>query len=216
MSLGLLPWVGAAGPRERTGAQQGLLTTVHDVSRHRITIGRMPDSDVVVDDLPVSRRHAELRRDVIGIGHALLQLDGDRLVTFVDAATPSRRTGSPSPPPRGRTLLQPVSFTLPGRTLMAVIGPSGAGRSTLLNALTGPRPADTGDVRYADRDLYEDFDELRYRIALVPQDDVLHTQLTVRQALSYSVRLRFPADTTTEDRLRRIDEVLEEPRCANS
>jgi ABC-type multidrug transport system ATPase subunit len=67
---------------------------------------------------------------------------------------------------------------------MAVIGPSGAGTSTLLGALIGSRPADRGTVRYAGRDLYRDYDELRHRIALVPQDDVLHTPLTVRQALS--------------------------------
>ena len=54
-----------------------------------------------------------------------------------------------------------------------------------------------GTVRYADRDLYKDYEELRHRIAIVPQDDVLHTALTVRKALSYAARLRFPADTTT-------------------
>ena len=149
--------------------------------------------------------------DVIGIGHGLLQLDGDRLAAFVDQGGNSfEAEGLTVVTPQGKALLQSVSFALPGNSLLAVIGPSGAGKSTLLHALTGARPADTGQVRYADRDLYDDYEELRHRIALVPQDDVLHTQLTVRQALTYAARLRFPADTSTADRQRRVDEVLEE------
>lgn len=240
VSIQLLPG-GETSPVAKV-SEQGRLSAVHQVRQPRITIGRLADNDVVLDDLLVSRRHAELRRtpsgwkisdlnsgngtfvngrrvsetavtarDVIGIGHSLLQLDGDQLVAFVDAGGNTFEADDLTvTTAKGTTLLQSVSFALPGRTLLAVIGPSGAGKSTLLNALTGARPADSGDVRYAERDLYQDYDELRQRIALVPQDDVLHTQLTVRQALSYAARLRFPADTTASDRRRRVEEVLAE------
>ena len=221
---------------------QGRLSSVHHLrSASCITVGRRPDNDVVIDDLLVSRRHAELRRtsvgweivdlasgngtfvngvrvaqapigpdDVIGVGRGLLQLRGDRLVAAVDAGDNafdvrdiSVTTG------KGDTLLHGISFALSSRTLLAVIGPSGAGKSTLLHALVGSRPADTGDVRYADRSVYAEYDELRHRIALVPQDDVLHSQLTVAAALGYAARLRFPADTSEDDRRGRIDEVLD-------
>jgi ABC-type multidrug transport system ATPase subunit/pSer/pThr/pTyr-binding forkhead associated (FHA) protein len=233
---------GPAGGRGPVVSEQGRLSAVHPVRRSRITIGRLPDSDVVLDDLLVSRRHAVLEhtaggwtltdlrsgngtfvngrriteervteRDVIGVGHALLQLDGDRLVEFVDVGGNTfEADGLTVTTPKGKTLLHSVGFALPGKTLMAVIGPSGAGTSTLLSALIGSRPADRGTVRYAGRDLYRDYDELRHRIALVPQDDVLHTQLTVRQALSYAARLRFPADTDADARRRRVEEVLAE------
>jgi ABC-type molybdenum transport system ATPase subunit/photorepair protein PhrA len=59
-----------------------------------------------------------------------------------------------------------------------VIGPSGAGKSTLLGALTGMRPATSGGVTYDERDLYTHYDELRHRIGLVPQENILHTQLS--------------------------------------
>ncbi len=222
--------------------QQGRLSAVHAVGGSRITVGRLPDNDVVLDDLLVSRRHAELRRgphgwvltdlgsgngtfvnghrvtetavgpdDVIGIGRGLLQLEGDRLVASVDrGGNAFEADGLTVVTPQGATLLQSVGFALPRNALLAVIGPSGAGKSTLLHALTGARPADSGHVRYAGRDLYEDYDELRHRIGLVPQDDVLHTQLTVRQALTYAARLRFPADTSAADRRQRVDEVLED------
>jgi ABC-type multidrug transport system ATPase subunit len=99
---------------------------------------------------------------------------------------------------------------VPERSLLAVVGPSGAGKSTLLGALTGFQPADSGEVRYGGRDLYANYLELRYRIGFVPQEDILHPQLTVRRALSYSARLRFPADVSAADRDQRIDEVLGE------
>jgi ABC-type multidrug transport system ATPase subunit len=112
---------------------------------------------------------------------------------------------------RGRkTLLDSVSFPVGEKCLLAVVGPSGAGKSTLLNALTGLRPADQGTVLYDGRDLYHDYAELRQRIGLVPQDDILHTQLTVRRALGYAAELRFPQDTAKSERRARVAEVVSE------
>jgi len=72
------------------------------------------------------------------------------------------------------------------------------------------RPADTGTVLYDNRDLYRNYAELRYRIGLVPQESILHTQLTARRALQYSAELRFPADTGANERDARVDEVMAE------
>src|SRR5690606_12701227 len=74
----------------------------------------------------------------------------------------------------------------------------------------GQRPADHGTVLYDGRDLYRDYAELRQRIGLVPQDDILHAQLTVRRALSYAAELRFPQDTAKAERRARVDEVIRE------
>jgi ABC-type multidrug transport system ATPase subunit len=132
----------------------------------------------------------------VGIGHSTFQLVGDRLEEFVDQGeiTFTARELTVRVRHRGeqKTLLDGVSLTLPVKSLVAVVGPSGSGKSTLLRALTGYRPADQGDVLYDGRNLYTDFAELRQRIGLVPQDDILHAQLTVRTALRYAARLRFP------------------------
>ncbi|MEV6122416.1 FHA domain-containing protein [Streptomyces sp. NPDC052077] len=149
--------------------------------------------------------------DVIGVGHSTFRIVGDRLEEFVD-------TGEVSFSARhltvtvdgGKQILRDVSFGAPEKSLIAVIGPSGSGKSTLLKALTGYRPADRGEVLYDNRNLYKQFAELRQRIGLVPQDDILHKELTVKKALKYAAKLRFPADTTGAERDARIGEVLRE------
>ncbi|MCH0542917.1 FHA domain-containing protein [Streptomyces sp. MUM 203J] len=219
-------------------------TSVRPLPGGTVRIGRAVDNDVVIDDLVVSRRHAELRLrpdgtywihdlgshngtflngrrtdaarvtgdDIIGIGHCSYNLVGGRLVEYTD-------TGEVSLDVQGlsvtvdegrRTLLDAVSFPVGERHLLGVVGPSGAGKSTLLNALTGLRPADRGTVLYDGRDLYREYAELRQRIGLVPQDDILHLQLTVRRALAYAAELRFPQDTRRAEREARVDEVLRE------
>ena len=147
--------------------------------------------------------------DALDAEHVPLRLLSDRLVGCTEESAISFRvTDLVVLAKNGRRLLDRVGFNLRERNLLAVVGPSGAGKSTLLGALTGFRPANTGTVDYAGRDLYHDYAELRQRIGLVPQDDILHPQLTVRTALRYAAQLRFPAEASAAERERRIDEVL--------
>jgi len=149
--------------------------------------------------------------DVIGIGLATFRLVGDELQEFIDTGDISLDArGLTVRLPGGKVILDDVSFPLGERCLLGVIGPSGAGKSTLLGALTGMRPATAGSVLYDGRDLYTGYAELRHRIGLVPQENILHTQLSARRALGYAAELRFPRDTTQAERERRIDEVLSE------
>ena len=150
-------------------------------------------------------------RDIIGIGPATYRLVGEELQEFLDTGEISfiakDLTVTLS---SGRTLLDHVSFPLGEKCFMGVIGPSGAGKSTLLGALTGTAPAGQGQVLYDGRDLYQNYAQLRHRIGLVPQENILHTQLTARRSLGYAAELRFPHDTSKAERSHRISEVLEE------
>jgi ABC-type multidrug transport system ATPase subunit len=149
--------------------------------------------------------------DIIGIGPATFRLVGEELQEFIDTGDVSLAAQDLTVTlPGGKVILDHVSFPLGERCLLGVIGPSGAGKSTLLGALTGMRPATSGAVTYDERDLYTHYAELRHRIGLVPQENILHTQLTARRALGYAAELRFPRDTSKTERQRRIDEVLEE------
>ncbi|MDV9175424.1 ATP-binding cassette domain-containing protein [Streptomyces sp. W16] len=219
-------------------------TTVRPLPARTVRIGRAAENDLVVDDLIVSRRHAELRAmpdgtyeivdlgshngtylngqpvarapmgpgDIVGIGHSAFCLVGDQLQEYVDTGEISLDVQDLTVAvDHGRkVLLDQVSFPVGEKCLLAVVGPSGAGKSTLLNALTGQRPADRGTVLYDGRDLYRDYAELRQRIGLVPQDDILHAQLTVHSALSYAAELRFPQDTAKAERQARVEEVVRE------
>ncbi len=150
-------------------------------------------------------------RDVIGVGSASYHMVGDQLQEFIDSGDVSLDArGLTVRLPNGKVILDDVSFPLGERCLLGVIGPSGAGKSTLLGALTGLRPATQGTVYYDDRDLYANYDQLRHRIGLVPQENILHTQLSARRALRYAAELRFPKDTSKAERERRIEEVLAE------
>ncbi|WP_031477234.1 ABC transporter ATP-binding protein/permease [Streptomyces bicolor] len=194
------------------------------VSRHHAEFHSTPDGRMEIRDLgshngtyvngqPIAKGGSAMLgpTDIVGVGHSTFRIVGDRLEEFVD-------TGEVSFSARhltvtvdgGKQILKDVSFGVPEKSLIAVIGPSGSGKSTLLKALTGYRPANQGDVLYDNRNLYKQFAELRQRIGLVPQDDILHKELTVKKALKYAAKLRFPADTTAKEREARIDEVLRE------
>ncbi len=108
----------------------------------------------------------------------------------------------------GRTILDDVSISLPPGSFTALIGPSGAGKSTLLKALSGARPADTGTVLLNGTSLYASFEALKATLAYVPQEDIVHGELSVAQSLDYTARLRLPPDTTSAERRKRIADVL--------
>ena len=108
------------------------------------------------------------------------------------------------------TLLDGISFSLPGNELLAVVGPSGAGKSTLLKALTGEQKAQEGQVLFNGLDVYEHYPVMRNKIGVVPQSDVIHSALTVRKTLEYAAELRFAKDVTKAERRQRIAEVLED------
>ncbi|MER5867929.1 FHA domain-containing protein [Kitasatospora sp. NPDC002040] len=196
------------------------------VSRHHAELRQLPDGRWEIVDLgshngiflngqPVQRALVG-EQDRLAVGRSGFALVGGQLQEYVDdgAVTFSARHLSVEVPYQGgrRTLLRDVGFTVPEKSLVAVVGPSGSGKSTLLRALTGYRPADQGQVLYDGRDLYRRFAELRARIGLVPQSEILHRELTVRRALRYAAELRFPGDTEAAERERRIDEVLAELR----
>ena len=150
--------------------------------------------------------------DRVGVGRTTFRISGNTLEPCEDDVAVSFWARRLTVRIGERTILRDVSFRAPERSLVAVVGPSGSGKSTLLKALTGYRPADEGEVLYGDRDLYREYADLRDRIGLVPQDDILHTELTIRRALGYAAELRFPHDTTAEERSGRIAEVLRELR----
>jgi ABC-type multidrug transport system ATPase subunit/pSer/pThr/pTyr-binding forkhead associated (FHA) protein len=108
----------------------------------------------------------------------------------------------------GRRLLEDVSLVIEPGELVAVMGPSGSGKSTLLSLVNGQVAPAAGKVLVGGIDLHDHFELFRGRIGFVPQDDILHADLTVWQALWYAARLRLPKDTTDAEIATRLRAVL--------
>ncbi len=108
--------------------------------------------------------------------------------------------------PNGDPLLDPISLTIFPSELIALMGPAGAGKTTFLKAINGyTRPAG-GNVLFNGADLYEYYDRFRLQMSYVPQDDIVHAQLTVREALYFSAKLR--TDLRDDEIEQRINKVL--------
>ena len=105
-------------------------------------------------------------------------------------------------------LLQDISLIFQPREFIVVVGQSGGGKSTLVDAIAGYRPASQGKVFVNGIDVYHNFDAVRNDIGYVPQRDIIHMELTVYQALNFAAQLRMPRDTNKAERHKRIMEVL--------
>jgi len=107
--------------------------------------------------------------------------------------------------PNGKRLLDPVSLTVFPSELVALMGPAGAGKTTLLKALNGYTRPVQGSVLFNGASLYDYYDRFRQQMGYVPQDDIVHPQLTVRQALYFSARLRTDlSDAEIDDRTEKV------------
>jgi ABC-type multidrug transport system ATPase subunit len=102
-------------------------------------------------------------------------------------------------------LLHGVTLKIRPRSLVCIMGASGSGKSTLMNILAGRSNASDGSVELNGQDLHENFSALKQDVAFVPQQDVLHEQLTLRQALDYAAQLRLPPDTTAAQRRETVE-----------
>ena len=158
------------------------------------------------------RRGVQLS-DVIQIGPFVLQADAQQGVAVYDTRSKTRidciniakvvtnRSG-------GGTikLLDDVGLTIQPNEFVGLLGPSGAGKSTLMDSMNGMRPATSGYVLINNLDLYRHLDSLKQSIGYVPQDDIIHRELTVYRTLYYVARLRLSRDVST----REIDQIVNE------
>jgi ABC-type multidrug transport system ATPase subunit len=101
-----------------------------------------------------------------------------------------------------------VAFSLPMGQVMAVIGPSGTGKSTLCRALLGEIAASDGVVRLDGYALAASQARPSHLMSLVPQSGSLHDHLTVRQSLLTTARLRLAHDLTARQRAAYVSDLL--------
>jgi len=147
--------------------------------------------------------------DILEFGEHRLEFSADgrfrKLIDRPRVTIEARRLAFDVPE---RRLLEGVSLTLFSSELVGVMGPSGAGKTTLVNMLNGYTPPSQGQVLINGFDLYSNYSQCSGLIGYVPQDDIMHRDLTVRQALRFTGRLRLPPETTDAEIDGRILRVL--------
>ena len=131
---------------------------------------------------------AELTGGVAGV-----RLDAHKLVREVEG---------------GLRVVDEVSFSILPGEMVAVMGPSGAGKTSVLTALAGYTPPTRGHVLVDGLSLYKHFNVFRQAIGYVPQEDVMHRNLTTEEVLRYHLKINFPDVLTSEEITSRVDTVL--------
>jgi ABC-type multidrug transport system ATPase subunit len=193
-------------------------------SRHHATLIPSPGGTEIRDHKSINGTFVNGQRvdsamlregDVVTIGNIDLVFAGGTLARRNESAAATRTGGLDVygvtwTIEGNKTLLDNISLAARPGTLTAIIGPSGAGKSTFARLVAGYTHPTTGKVSFEGHDVHAEYASLRSRIGMVPQDDVVHGQLTVRQALMYAAELRLPPDTNKADREQVVNEVLEE------
>lgn len=170
---------------------------IRDVSRFGTTLNGTPFSTAGL-----------VYGDRIKLGHYTFEFDGKALrwldhpdTGMIEAERLTRQAG-------GRKILNEVTLRVRPGEFVGILGGSGQGKSTLLNALCGIVPASSGAVRVS-RQLLEDRASIRdLGVGYVPQDDIVHRELTVNDAMLLSGRLRL--NLPPEQIRARIDRIIAE------
>lgn len=109
---------------------------------------------------------------------------------------------------RRRTLLRDIHFTIEPGNMVLLLGGSGAGKTTLVNAITGYEKASASVTLNGD-DVYRNFDSMKYQIGFVPQQETIRLNDSVYRTISDNAYLRLP-DTVSDDEIeKKVNSVMD-------
>ena len=136
-------------------------------------------------------------------GHSIIRVDQANLgrVTAHNLVVEVQKDGRPF------RILQNINLEIQRGEFVGILGGSGQGKSTLLNALCGVNPASSGEVLISGIPLTSREQVNAAGVGFVPQDDIVHLELTVTEAITYSARLRLNLPPAQIDAL--VDRVIE-------
>jgi ABC-type multidrug transport system ATPase subunit/ABC-type multidrug transport system permease subunit len=232
-----LRFVGGQETQYGVGPPSVLRTERIAFQADRLTIGRDRSNDVVLDDPNVSRFHAEVVRhgelvelrdlasrngtrvdgeparrarlhagSEVGIGPYRLVFDGRGFVARAERGALRLDAEGVVMRVKGKRILAPTSLTIEPGQLVAIIGESGSGKSTLIKALAGVTAPSEGTITVSGEPLASRLTDIGY----LPQDEIVHGKLTVREALRFAAKLRLPHDTSKAETAESVERVLDE------
>lgn len=199
----------------------GLLISNHHAAvvnaRSNLTIEDLNSTNgTYVNGARITGRKPIRPEDVIQIGPFVLRVHPQRGITVFDTRAKTRidvfqvtkEVANRSGPGKVR-LLDEVCLSIQPNEFVGMLGPSGAGKSTLMDSLNGMRPASSGQVLVNNLDLYQHLESLKLSIGYVPQDDIIHRELTVYRTLYYVARLRLSRDISAKEINQIVAEVMD-------
>ena len=153
-------------------------------------------------------------QDAVQIGGFLIAADAAGSINIFDTRSRTRidvvnvtrevRSGGEQ-----LTLLDSISLSIQPNEFVGLLGPSGAGKSMLMEVMNGMNQATGGSVLVNNLDLYRHLDSLKQSIGYVPQDDIIHRELTVYRSLYYVAKMRLSRDVTSAELRQIVEEVLD-------
>lgn len=188
------------------------------VSRRHCQITSEPDRGWLVHDLQSGSgsfvngrrfdQHALILGDRLQVGPFCFQFDGLFLNRIDNASGGALDAESVGTRAGGQNILAGVSLHIAPSQFIGILGPSGAGKSTLLHVLAGLRQPDTGSVFVDGRNVYHP--ESRPSFGFVPQDDIVHPELTVTEAFRFAAQLRLAKHTPQAELEKLLSQTLEQ------
>ena len=167
---------------------------------------------VIVNGVPMVRERLLKDKDVIEISGFQLIFSGNciyyrKAVNGISISTQNVTKWVGKGGDR-KCILQDINLEISNNEFVAIIGGSGAGKTTLMSSLNGFDRAYEGEVYFNSTPLKENFQQLKGVIGYVPQQDIIYENLTLKRMLMYTAKLRMPGDLEEGELEARIAEVL--------
>lgn len=168
---------------------------------------------VYVNGKRVNRDEQIAEKDMIQIANFLFfVIDGKLLYQGAMSGVSLRLENISKEVGRGagrKKILNQVYGDIGSNEFVAIIGGSGAGKTTVMNAMSGFDRDIEGNVFCNGIDLRRNFNGLKNMIGFVPQQDIIYENLKLKKMLLYTAKMKMPSDTTRKEMELRIYKVLE-------
>ena len=202
-----------------------IVLTPSGIAKHHATIHHSPNKTSISDEGSLNGIYINGKNitqsqtiqlnnlDIIFIGNTKLILSGNTLFYQIfekgiqlDAIDIVKKVKIKF---KTREISSHVSMSIKPSEFVAFVGGSGAGKSTFMKCISGVDRPTSGTVLMNGENLYENYENLKYNIGYVPQDDIVFSNLTLHDTLQYAAKLRMPDNTSIKERNQRIKEVLD-------
>lgn len=170
-------------------------------------------NDIKINSIPMNDKEVVLHdNDVLNVGQTYFIFTKDQIIynhmilkdtpLHVDIKRRSVRSFF-----KRHDLLKDIQLQINSGEMVLLLGGSGAGKTTFVNAITGYEKA-KAKVLQGDTDIYEHYNDMKYEIGFVPQQDLVRLEDSVYNTLKDAANMRLPITMTKEEKEQRIAQVL--------